>query len=78
VIHGVLKHNRIAPSLPVLLAGYSGKSTGRVLLKTAVENGLDPRDVKSTERDLVTKEQEEQVSCSRGKSTSNGLSFSSP
>ena len=78
MIHGVLKHNHTSPLLPVLLAGYSEESTGRALLKTAAENGLDPRNVKSMERDLVTKEQEEQGSCARGESTSNMLSFSNP
>lgn len=78
MIHGVLKHNRTSPSLPALLTGYSEESTGRALLKTAAENGLEPGNVKGTERDRVTKEQEEQVSCARGESTSNTAEFFPP
>lgn len=69
MMHDVLKHNSSSLLLPVLLAGYSEKSTGKALLKTAAENGLDPRNVKSMEKDLVTKEQEEQGSCAKGEST---------
>lgn len=78
MIHGGLKHKHASPSPPVLLAGCSERDTGRACLKTAAENGLDPRNVKSTGGNLVTKEQEEQGSCARGESASKVLRFSNP
>lgn len=76
--HGVLKHNHASPSPPVLLAGYSEKGIGRALLKTAAEDEIDPRNVKNTERNLATKEQEERGSCAGGERASKVLRFSTP
>lgn len=56
MIHGVFKHS-YSSLLPVLLAGYSEKNTGRTLLKAAEGNGLEPLNGRSSEGDRVTKEQ---------------------
>lgn len=45
MIQDVLKHNHTSPLLPVFLAGYSEKSTGRPLENSSRE-GVRPKEYK--------------------------------